>query len=559
MYLKKSTNSKTGRTYLSIVKSYRDKNSTYPKTYTIESLGYLDELIKKYDDPIAFFEKKIIDLNNKEKNPNDSKIITTYISEKLVPQYQYRKNFGYAALSKIYHELELNKFFIGNINNFVKLLVFSRLLAPASKKKTYEFKGIYFENMDFSLDNFYHSFFPISLRKNDIQTWLHKKITDKYKRNTKSGYFYITNYYFKMNNQDSLSRKNIQKENSRDPIIQMGIVIDNLGIPVSYQFFYKNSDPTTSIPIFADLKSKFNIEKIIMVADKKVENSENITYHKYDDDKGYIFNQLIRSDDKELKEYTLDEKDYVWIGNDYKKKSRLYKREIEVRGDGKGKPSKLYVDEKQVVFYSEKLAKHVKSERETIIKKAYKILRNPKKYDQITSYEASRYIKNIYFDKNTGKRIAVDNTLVFDEKKLNEDEKYDGYSVIITSECKKSDEEIIEIYEKIWEIKEAFKEIDNDLDTAPIYLSRDYYIYAHFLINFIALTIAKILQYRMKNEYSVHRIIESLSKISCSYFKEDYYLFDYLDDVGEKIGMELGIKFNKRFMKLEEIKKILGL
>ena len=66
MYLKKSTNKKTGRTYLSIASGYRDKKTGKSKTVLIESLGYLDVLEKEFDDPISHFTEIVNQMNIEE-------------------------------------------------------------------------------------------------------------------------------------------------------------------------------------------------------------------------------------------------------------------------------------------------------------------------------------------------------------------------------------------------------------------------------------------------------------------------------------------------------------
>ena len=144
MYLRKIKNTKTSRIFLSIAHGYRDKNTKKVKIVTIKSLGYFDELEKKYDNPIAHFEQMVKEMNEKEKLQKTPVTFNINISERLSQDSTNRKNFGYAAISKIYHELKLDTFFTNrqrylkadyNTNNIMKLLVFSRLLDPSSKKK----------------------------------------------------------------------------------------------------------------------------------------------------------------------------------------------------------------------------------------------------------------------------------------------------------------------------------------------------------------------------------------------------------------------------------------
>jgi hypothetical protein len=149
-----------GRTYLSIVHGFRDSISRKVRTKTIKSLGYLDELEKQYRDPVAHFKKIVKEMNKKEAELNSPALIHIDKNTELEYSANSRKNLGYAPLCQIYHELGINIFFNNhsrklkadfNINNIMKLLVFSRIIAPSSKMAAYENKDLFFENTDFTL------------------------------------------------------------------------------------------------------------------------------------------------------------------------------------------------------------------------------------------------------------------------------------------------------------------------------------------------------------------------------------------------------------------------
>jgi hypothetical protein len=151
MYLRKVKNRKTGRIYLSIVQSYRDKDSKKPKSITIKSLGYLDDLEKEYSDPIALFGNEIA-LMNKQRAEESSPINLSFCkNERISTDSTNRKNFGCTALSKIYHELKINEFLANrqhanieySTDSVMKLLIFSRLLYRTSMKKAYENRDIF--------------------------------------------------------------------------------------------------------------------------------------------------------------------------------------------------------------------------------------------------------------------------------------------------------------------------------------------------------------------------------------------------------------------------------
>lgn len=565
MYLKKSTYKGTGRTYLSIVHGYWDNASKQSRTRTIKKLGYLDELEKEYEDPIAHFKKVVEEMNKQWTTDNTPATISIDLKEPVDEGQVNRKNFGYVAISKIYHQLGLHTFFINrsrnlkveyNTNNIMKLLIFGRILEPGSKKKTFENKVRYFENSDFSLDDIYRCLTHVNRHRDNLQHFLHGKIKEQYGRNTELVYYDVTNYYFEIDEPDELRKKGVSKEHRPDPIVQMGLFVDTRGIPISYRLFPGNApDKTTLIPLLAELRREYDLGRIIVVADKGLNTARNI-YYNNGLKNGYVFSQTVRGAHKELKDYVLSEENYVWRGEDYKKKSRLYPREITITDNGKQK--KIRIDEKQVVFYSRDYDRRAKAERAPAVLKARELVGNPAKYNKATSYGAAKYVKNFEFDKETGEILTSKHLPVFDEEKLKEEEKFDGYYAIVTSEFKKTDEEIIEIYRGLWRIEESFKVTKSNLEARPVYLSREDHIQAHFLTCFIALVIARIIQHRINNMYSITKIIESLNRISCSHIKENYYLFDYTDEITDTIGAALSLDFSKKFMRLKDIKNILG-
>jgi transposase len=565
MHLRKNRIEKTGRTYLSIVHGYRDKNSKKAKSVTVKTLGYLDELEKEHADPIAHFEQVVKEMNEQEQLQKAPVTFNINISERLSQDSTNRKNFGYVAISKIYHELQLDTFFTNkqrylkadyNTNNIMKLLVFSRLLDPSSKKKAFENKERFFENSDFSLDDIYRSLSHFNKHEKDAQLWIHNQITEQYNRDTKLVYYDVTNYYFEIDEPDELRRKGICKEHRPNPIIQMGLAMDTMGIPIAYKLFKGNeSDKTTLIPMLKELRREYNLGRIIVVADKGLNTGDNIHFNTFRKD-GYVYSQTVRGANAEFKSYVLNENGYEWYGKDYKRKSRIYPREITFTDNGVSKTET--VDEKQVVFYSRDYDVRAKAERAPAVAKAMNLIENPGKFKKATSFGAVNYIKDLVFDKKTGEIITAGHKPSLDLEKIKKEEEMDGYYAIVTSEFKETDERIIEMYRGLWRIEESFRVTKSDLETRPVYLSSEDHIRAHFLTCYIALVIARILQHKVGNKFSVGKIMESLNKVSCSHEQQNYYLFDYCDEVTEAIGNAIGIDFGMKYMKLGEIKKILG-
>lgn len=566
MYLRKNFNKKTGRTYLSIIHNYRDKETKSTKAKVIKSIGYLDELEKEYDDPIAYFTEEAKQMDAKRLLENAPVSFTITRDELISTDSVNRKNFGYAALSKIYHELGIHTFLTNrqrhsneeyDANSIMKMLVFSRLLNPASKKKSFEERERFFENSDYSLDDVYRCLSLFNKHKDNLQVWINDKIKQGYGRDTKLVYYDVTNYYFETDKIDDFKRKGVSKEHRPNPIVQMGLFIDNNGIPITYQLSPGNTnDCLTYRPNLSRIKKDYELGKVVVVADKGMTTGDNIWYTLSAGD-GYVFSMSVRGANKELKDYVLDQDGYEWLGKEYKRKSRLYPRTIQVTSVNSRKMKKP-VDEKQVVFYSEKYDKRSKAERAATIAKAQDMISNPSKYSQATSYGASGYIKNIEFDKETGEILKTSRKLELDWDKLREDEALDGYYVIVTSEYKESDDRIIEMYRGLWKIEESFRVTKSDLEARPVYVSRSEHIEAHFLTCFVALVIARILEMRLEHKYSIGKILESLSRAECSHIQQNYYLFDFYDEILKDIGDKFEIDFNKKILSLKEIKNILG-
>jgi hypothetical protein len=564
MYLQVGNNK--GRKYLSIVQGYRDPLTKKVRHKTVKSLGYLDDLAKEHEDPVAHFRAVVEEMNKSAALKKEPVRFEIDPQEQLTDNPANRKNIGYAALSKLYHELDLHIFFYNhsrsfksefNTNNIMKLLVFSRILAPASKKKTYFEKERYFENFDFSLDDIYRCLTQVVTFKDNLQLHLHRQMKLKFNRSTELVYYDVTNYYFEIDEQDDLRKKGVSKEHRPDPIVQMGLLMDTKGVPICYDLFPGNTnDCETLLPVLSRVKSDYAVGRLIIVADKGINTADNIAFSLAKGD-GYVYSQTVRGANRELKDYVLDPSGYRELSEDYKIKSRLYPREIAV-SNVKGGRSKVLIDEKQVVFYSKDYDRKAKADREPALLKALDLAKNPAKYNKSTSYGAAKYLKNLVFDPKTGEIITAKQKPVFDEHKLREEEKLDGYYAIVTSEWQKTDEEIIDIYRGLWKIEDAFKVTKSDLETRPVYLSRQDHISAHFLICFVALVIVRLLSLSLGNKFSIPKIVKSLNRASGSLFEENWFVFNHTDEVTRSVGELLGVDLSRKYLKLGEIKKILG-
>ena len=573
----KQSRRKDGRVYLSIEKAYRDKATGKSRAKSIQSLGYLDELEKEYDDPIAHF-KEVARKMTEEENSEKKVTLSINMDEKLSVGTDNRKNFGYAAILKIYHELGLDVFFKNksrhenfeyNTNSIMIMLVVSRLLSPGSKKRAFEEKGRYFERFNFSLADVYRSLSHFSKIAKEFQRYLNTQISAKYGRNTKTIYYDVTNFYFETDEADEFRRFGPSKEKRHDPIVQMGLAMDADGIPLHYELFPGNTvDKETFRPVIGEVRRNYDTGRIIVVADMGIITGDNIFYlqgkEKGRNFNGYVFSFSVRGGTKAFKEFVLSDDGYVRRdgkpadeNTDFKVKSRIIARDINVTLPS-GKKVKKTVYEKQVVFWGRKYALKAQAEREEVLKKAHDLAANPQKYTKATSYGAAKYVKNMKFDEKTGEILDVKERPVLDGAKVAEEEKYDGYYAIVTSELDMSDAEVIDTYRGLWEIEETFRVTKGVLEARPVYVSLKDHINAHFLTCFMALTIMRIIQKKTDKLYSPEKIVECLNKISCTNEHENIYLFDYRSELSDAIGQLLGIDFTNKRLRLGDIKNILA-
>ncbi len=582
MFLKKSKYS-DGRTFLSVIQSYRDENGK-PKHRTISKLGFLDDLLFQYDDPINHFNELI-----KSGHYLNDELLIKHLSTHKINQRQNRKMIGSFPLNRLYNSFNISSVFAKYESNYkfdysldsvMKLLVFSRILSPSSKLNAFNNKDNFIESFDFSLKDMYRALDHLPLMKDELLSTIWENTMDKYKRDASSTYYDCTNYYFEIsyNDEDLIDefgnilekgyrKKGPSKEHRKSPIIQMGLLMDKTGIPMTYDLFSGNeSEKQTLRPIIKNTKNKFNIDRTIIVADRGLNTSDNTCFIAGKNDHntnldGYVYGQSIRGANQEFKDWVLKQDDYVIDeieeNNEtkhFKHKSRLFSKDITLVRDGKRK-NKTNMYQKQMIYYSKKYALKQAKERAIAVEKSKDLINNPGKYTKATSYGSCKYINNVQFLKDTGE-IADTSDLTINQQLINEEALYDGYYSIVTSETDLNDIEIRNIYKRLWKIEETFKITKSTLETRPVYVWTKKHIEAHFLTCFVSLVIIRLLEMQLQNKFSCQQIINSLKNYSCSNIKGEYYMFDYFDDCVSEISNIFGVELNSQFKTLSEIKKL---
>lgn len=563
---------KNGRYHLSITQSYRKANGK-SSNKTVKTFGYLDNLAKKWnmtEEETLEKCKSICEQMTKEHNEQTASVyIEVKPNLRVDKRTENRKNLGSAIPLAFYNALGIEKVIRNatdklknkyDMNSVFRLLVTERILNPKSMFSSFKNKNNYFFKSDFNETDMYRSQNILSQQKEKIVRSMNKSIKDLGFRKKSSDVFYdVTNYYFEIDSETDLLRYGHGKENRPNPIIQMGLLQDKNAIPITYELFPGNTtDYETMLPVLNNLKLEYDLEKIIVVANKGNNTNENIAAL-VSSGNGFVLSQSIRGkkSKKELRDWVLNENDYKHIGNDFKIKSKQDSKTITLKGKNihDGKTHKVNIDVKIVAFWSKKYDIRAKKDRARTIEKAYELVESKSKYIHATHYGAAKYIDGLIFDKDTGEVKNTEMVLTFNKNKLAQDEACDGYYCIITSEVNMSDEDIIDTYRGLWQIEESFKISKSDLSARPIYSTLEDHIDTHFLTCYVSLTILRLIQNSLRTNYSAAEIRDNLKKCSATLADKNIWLFDHRDNLTDKLYELIGKDPQYKWMYLNNIKK----
>lgn len=581
------------------------------KSITVENLGKISSYLDQYDDPVDHFRKLYKNRSSQIKrslSAPDQVSVTLNLDETLDTDADLVRNIGYAAFKRIYRELRLDVFwkkhtagrkFEFDAEKIFYLLVLGRLMDPGSKKYTYESREQFFEPIGgFELEDVYKALDVIAEFDEELQAWIFHASKDLIRRNTDVCYYDGTNFYFDIGRPDTdevddegniidkkLRKRGPEKNRRPDPIVSMGLLIDHNAVPVGYSVYPGNeSEKVHMMPVINTARKHSMIQRIINVADRGLHTSENIWHLAGKNSRdnsgmdGYVYGKSVKGADKEFKEWALDTKGYrtIYIDPDkdysadedksedhggkvkftYKIRNEEVTLNIHVEmEDGSVKIKKVNTSQRQLVYYSEKYAQKQRRDRQTMIDRAKDLIAHPKKYDRVTAAGSGAYVKNIQFNKETGE--VTGRNLLLDTDKIAEEEKYDGFYAIVTSEMDMSAEEIRNIYRGLIRIEHTFKITKSELEARPIYLWTTNHIRAHFTVCYTALCILKILMKMLDEKYSAENILHSLRKCTVSELTGGYWQANYYDEVLQAISEKLDLEFNKRYRTRDQLRRFL--
>lgn len=523
-YLRKE-NKKKG-TYLQMYESHWDKEKKQPRSKSVMAFGYVHELISdEIPDPIAYYTD-FVAKKNKER--------AAAFAEDTRPRAfasPVEYNLGHFLLHTLLEELNVKEVidilaaqmrFQFRIYDMVAQLIFSRIIYPCSKSKTVSsvFPHLY-NSSPISEDQVYDglSFIGGSYKKY-IELFNHC-YEQHYQRDFSNVFFDCTNYYFEIDLPYEDKQKGPSKENRHDPIIGQALLLDADLVPVAMQMYPGNESEKPYIrKVIEEMKSRYKVSgKTVQVADKGLNCARNIYAAVKEANDGYIFSKSIHGrnlSEKEKKWLLLENEQNIW--KDYRDKAGnlLYRlkscvdsfsyqfKEIDPE-TGRDVVKTFSVKEKRIVSYNPALAKKQKAEIQKMADKAA----NYAAYKAMTREDlgdSAKYVKITNKDKN-GKKITP--VIGIDKEKVNEDLKYAGYNLMVTSELDMEPLQIYQTYHSLWKIEESFRITKSYLDARPVYVHKKETIYGHFLICYLSLFLLRVLEIKVfKNQINSYDLID---------------------------------------------------
>ena len=502
--------------------------------------------------------------------------------------------FSHVLLEKMMEELGLNTFFSSykrftkleyDVYGFAKLLVFGRLLNPASKSATVRQNPDYFEPIlkdRFNPDNVYDTLDFIALNKDRIIRRINTNLVKKAGRSPEIIYYDVTNFYFEIEEPDEdllddegnvtekgLRKFGVCKEERKLPIVQMGLFMDDNGLPIAIESFPGNTlDHLTLRPALKRNIDGLDFSRFILIADRGICNYMNLI-HVLDAGNGYIVSKSLLKSSKAEQDWTYNDEGYTATGADFKYKSRIIKR---THKDENGQSRTI--EEKVVVYWSRKFQKRCEQENKKFLEFLKRLEESPENF-RITALQSKslrKFFKKDCVNQKTGEIMNSSDIKAFiDFDKVAEYRKSMGYYQIVTSELTMEPLEVIEKYHGLTQIEDQFRVMKGDLETRPFYVRTPEHVDAHMLICMIALILIRIIQKRIigsgliqavpdaywNSGLNSERIQTALNKWRVDLLPGDLYRFMDVDDPDLKLILDaFGIKIPAKLYRKSELKSI---
>lgn len=602
MYVESFKNN--GIPYLRLVRSDRVTNKKGIKTATktvVLNIGPLS----RYDDGQPNYVERL-KKSFKAGNPlipvllpycekeQPTETYPTQMTEGSLECFGHPRIFSHVLLERILEELGLNTFFSSykgftklqyDVYSFAKLLTFGRLLNPASKAATVRQNNDYYEPIlseGFNPDNVYDTLTFIYENKDKIIRRINTNLVKKAHRSPQIIYYDVTNFYFEIEEPDEdildedgnvlekgRRKMGVCKEERKLPILQMGLFMDDDGIPIAVESFPGNTlDHLTLRPALKRNIDDLYLSRFILIADRGICNYMNLL-HVLDAGNGYIVSKSLLKSTKKEQEWAYGDEDFVNVSEDFKYKSRIVKH---TKTDENGQ--KRTIEEKVVVYWSRKFQARCERENKKFLEFLKKLEESPENF-RITALQSKslrKFFKKDCVNQKTGEVMnSSDIKALIDFDKVAEYRKSMGYYQIVTSELTMKPQEVIEKYHGLTQIEDQFRVMKGDLETRPFHVRTPEHMEAHILICMISLIMLRLIQKRIiksglvtldekaywNTGLSCERIQQALNKWKVDAMPASLYRFMDVDDPDLKLILDaFDIKIPLKLYRKAELKAI---
>lgn len=587
------------------------RNGKKTTTKNIKRLGKHSELLLITDNPLEYAKNEVKKMNEEYRSGRSEFVVTMDFNERIpssdVPYSNSTSlNIGYLYLKDIYAKLNMSDFFKSvssdckityDCNKICQFLTYARILDPASKYGTYDKLDSYYEKPQIEYQHMIRFLDILDRNSDKYLKHLFDNSENIIKRDTSVMYYDCTNYFFETEKPDEeivdevtgeiiigLRQFGISKENKTSPIVEMGLIMDSRGIPISMCIHPGNTnEQLTAVPLEKEVIKMTGNKKFIYCADAGL-GSYNI--RKFNDMGGraYIVTQSVKKLGQDIKDIVFNDSDYRLLSNDdyitlkemrtFDKKdpnnlslyndfaykvipantamdTGLYEEKVYKNGRTKRVKAKGTLNQYIIVTFSRKMMEYQRTIRERQLERAKKLLRlkDPEKIKKGPN-DIRRFLKNTSSDTAN---------YVLDMDKIHEEEKYDGFYAVATN-LDDSAKDILAVAQNRYKIEDCFRIMKTNFDARPVFLRKPERIRAHFLICYTALLIYRLMECKL-DDNSTHvttsNLIKTLQNMNVVNMDDMYYKSIYsgsqaLDALEKCFELQL----NRKYYKPSDLNKI---
>lgn len=587
------------------------RNGKKTTTKNIKRLGKHSELLLITDNPLEYAKNEVKKMNEEYRSGRSEFIVTMDFNERIPStdspcSNSTSLNIGYLYLKDVYAKLNLSDFFKSvssdrkityDCNKICQFLTYARILDPASKYGTYDKLDTYYEKPQVEYQHMIRFLDILDRNSDKYLKYLFDNSENIVKRDTSVMYYDCTNYFFETEKPDEeivdevtgeiilgLRQFGISKENKTSPIVEMGLIMDSRGIPISMCIHPGNTnEQLTAVPLEKEVIKMTGNKKFIYCADAGL-GSYNI--RKFNDMGGraYIVTQSVKKLGQEIKDIVFNDSNYRLLSNDdaitlkemrtFNKKDAnnlslyndfaykvipantamdtgLYEEKVYKNGRTKKVKAKGTLHQYIIVTFSRKMMEYQRTIRERQLERAKKLLRlkDPEKIKKGPN-DIRRFLKNTSSDTAN---------YVLDMDKIHEEEKYDGFYAVATN-LDDSAKDILAVAQNRYKIEDCFRIMKTNFDARPVFLRKPERIRAHFLICYTALLIYRLMECKLDDNLThvtTSNLIKTLRNMNVVNMDDMYYKSIYsgsqaLDALEKCFELQL----NRKYYKPSDLNKI---